>query len=460
MISIKKHAKRGLLTLPIILLAAGLVWMAADKNFPVLQDVLSDDAYGEIAISRPLITYHDLAVIFVDTKQFHANDLAYRIAKTGAAAAVIDTARAIQALSGGANHCLSPERMKEPLEILSKWAGASKNKPSILAGIGDGGLLPLLSAMTRSGDGTRNLSVGFSIQLPDSVRLCSPLTSTITDGHPVLTSAPPLLGKWMAVWTDSPEDDTAVFVRGLKNAQTVIAPYDTPLDTVAVNEIRNIIAEETSARIDSMPLVEVPAHNPNETVTLFYSGDGGWRDLDRAVAGEMAKRGYPVVGVDMLRYFWSATTPEKAADDLAAIMAHYRAAWKAKNFVLAGYSFGADLLPAVYNRLPAQDQKSVALLVLLALGDTADFEIHVSGWIGKDDSGVPILPELRRIQGNKILCVYGQEEKDETACTTLSTPDVKRMELPGGHHFDYDYPKLAARLVEIYRQAGLKGSDK
>ena len=107
-----------------------------------------------------------------------------------------------------------------------------------------------------------------------------------------------------------------------------------------------------------MPVVEVPATNPNETVTLFYSGDGGWRDLDRAVAGQMADLGYPVVGVDTLRYFWSGKTPEKAASDLAATMAYYRIAWKAKTFVLAGYSFGADILPAVYNRLSGRIGKT------------------------------------------------------------------------------------------------------
>jgi len=456
---IKKFIGRPLLAFLIIAIAGGLAWFAANKNFPILQDVISDSAYGIVTVSRPLVTYQDLVVVFADTKKFPAGNLAYRIAKAGAAVAVIDTARAMRALESGADHCLNPERVGEPLEILSKWSGASKSKPSILAGIGNGGLLPFLSAVAKSGAASRNLSVGFSVNLPDGTRLCSPLTSTLTDGHPVLKNAPQLNGKWLSVWIDYPEDDTAVFVRGLTDAETAIAPYDTPLDTVAVDEIQKIITEEESGQVNSLPVVEVPATNPNETVTVFYSGDGGWRDLDRAVAGHMAELGYPVVGVDVLRYFWSSKTPEKAADDLAALMAHYRTVWKAKNFVLAGYSFGADILPAVYNHLSDQDQKSVALLVLLALGRTADFEIHVSGWMGKNSSGIEILPELNRIQGSKLLCVFGKEEKDDSACTALSTPGVRLMELPGGHHFDQDYQKLAMRIIEIYRQAGLEGSD-
>jgi len=456
---IKKIIGRWLFVFSITAILAGSVWIAVHKNFPIIQDVLSDDVYGDVTVSRPLITYQALVVVFVDTKEFHADKLAYRIAQAGAAVAVIDAARAMHALESGENHCLNPERIGETLEILSKWADSSKNKRSILAGIGNGGLLPFLSAVTKSSVASRNLSVDFSVQLPDGTGLCSPLTSTLMDGHPVLTTSPPLNGKWLSVWTDHPENNTAVFVRGLLNAKTAIAPYDTPLDTVIINEIQKKITEENSAQTDSLPLVEVPANNPNETVTLFYSGDGGWRDLDRAVAGQMAKLGYPVVGVDMLRYFWSSKTPEKAADDLATIMAHYRTAWKAKNFVLAGYSFGADILPAVYNHLSEQDRRSVALLVLLALGKTADFEIHVSGWMGKNSSGIPILPELSRIQGNKILCIFGQEEKDDSACTALTAPGIRLMELPGGHHFDQDYPKLAKRFAEIYRQVGLTGSN-
>jgi type IV secretory pathway VirJ component len=131
----------------------------------------------------------------------------------------------------------------------------------------------------------------------------------------------------------------------------------------------------------------------------------------------------------------------------------------AKKFVLVGYSFGADILPAIYNHLSTQDQKDVALIILLAMGKTADFEIHVSGWIEKNNSGIPILPELNRIPPQKILCVFGQEEKDECACNGISTTRDCLMELPGGHHFDYDYPKLAAKLIETFQRIELKKSN-
>jgi len=455
----KNFAQRPLFVFSILALMAGLVWFAAHKNFPVLQTVLSDKIYGNIQVARPFITYRELVVVFADTGKYPAGDLAHRIAQSGAAVAIVDTARAMQALASGKNNCLNADRVMEPMGILSNWAKASKDKRTIMAGIGDGGLLPFLSAGTKSGGASRNLSVAFSVKLPDGTGICSPLASAITEGHRVLASSPALNGKWLATWTDQPDDGTAVFVRGLSGAKTAIAPYDTSLDAVAVKEIQKIIAEEKQTPANPFPVVELPATNPNETVTLFFSGDGGWRDLDRAVAGQMAELGYPVVGVDTLRYFWSRKTPEEAASDLAATMAYYRKAWGAKTFVLAGFSFGADILPAIYNRLSEPDRENVALLVLLAISRTADFEIHVSGWMGKNSNGFPILPELSRIQGNKLLCIIGQEEKADSVCDTLSIPGAKLIELPGGHHFDQDYPKLAMRIIGMYRQIGLKESN-
>ena len=456
-----KHNFIGRLTVGLVIAAmlVGLVLFAAHKNFPIVRDVLLDRAYGNIAVARPLITSRDLVVVFADTQKFPAEGLAKRIAQTGAAVAVVDTPRAMQALVGSDNRCLKADRIMEPIGILANWAHTSKEKRSIVAGIEGGALLPFLSALTTSGGASKNLSVGFSVNIPAGVELCPPLTSAQKQGQSLLTSASPLQGKWLAVWTDQPETETAVFVRSIVGAQTAIEPYDTPLDTVTVNEIKKIQSEENHTGATSFPVVEVPAKNPNETVTLFYSGDGGWRDLDRAVAGLMAERGYPVVGVDTLRAFWSSKTPEQSATELAAIMAYYRTTWKAKKFVLAGFSFGADIMPAVYNRLSETDRDSVALLVLLALGKNADFEIHVSGWISKSSDGLPILPELQRIAGKKIFCIYGQEEKADSACAALSTPGARLLELPGGHHFDQDYSKLTTRILDIYRQAGLSGSN-
>lgn len=185
-----------------------------------------------------------------------------------------------------------------------------------------------------------------------------------------------------------------------------------------------------------MPVIEIPAENSHETVTLFYSGDGGWRDLDRSVANEMAKLNHSVLGVDVLRYFWERKAPEQVAADLLATMRYYRKQWGVKSFVLAGFSFGADILPVIYNKLPEAEKDNVPLLVFLALGNHADFEVHVAGWLGQSTYEMPLAEELARIPQDKMVCVYGKEEKAKTgtACSCLANSEATVIELPGGQY--------------------------
>ena len=451
----------GRLTAALIIFVVflGGIRFAAHSNFPVVDKATVDDVFGSITMARPLISYRALALVFVDGKKYPPVDLARRIARTGVAVAIIDAGSAVKALTDDGRQCLKSDSISAPLASLVHWASAPQDMATIVAGVDNGALIPFVSAIAEDKPSTMNLSVNFSIDLPEHVEVCTPLTDQGKVNPRRLTGAPSLKGRWLAAWADEPEGNTAVFVRGIKNAAMDIAAYNTPLDQITINEIQNLVTRMQGKSTGDMPIVPLPGSNDTaqteKTVTFFYSGDGGWRDLDRDVGEILAKHGYPVVGVDVLRYFWSAKDATQAARDLSALMQHYRTEWKARRFVLAGYSFGADILPALYNHLPENDKKDIDLLVLLALGTNADFEIHVAGWVEKTTSGVPILPELLKVPSKKILCIYGQEEKNDTACNSLPTTGAKTVELPGGHHFDQNYPKLASLLISAYEQAGV-----
>ena len=119
-------------------------------------------------------------------------------------------------------------------------------------------------------------------------------------------------------------------------------------------------------------------------MAVVISGDGGWRDLDKTIAEDLQSDGIPVVGWDSLRYFWSKKTPQQTANDLAIVMRTFMAKWHASDVALIGYSFGADVMPFAYNRLPDDPtfaRKDSSLCS--AFSKTADFEITVSGWMGE-----------------------------------------------------------------------------
>lgn len=264
-------------------------------------------------------------------------------------------------------------------------------------------------------------------------------------------------GRWRVVWNDNPDDTSAAFVRNQPNVETTISDYDISAPQLLDSQLRSILLDDRNQSALNMPVEEIPAGEDRDTITLFLSGDGGWRDLDRSVAEEMARLGQPVVGIDTLRYYWQHKSPEQSALDLARVMQHYRQAWGTRHFILAGYSFGADVLPALYNRLSVTDQQQVDAVILLAFARTGSFEIEVQGWLGSAGSEAATGPEMTRLPADKVVCIYGVEEAQESDCTD-PTVVGEIIKLPGGHHFDKNYPALAKRLIDEINQRQAKGT--
>lgn len=443
----------GLTVLVIGLLIAGLAVFLLVKR-PIMHSQLDSDTWGEVVTAAPLWGSHGLTVVFADPQKFTFKQLSQRLAELGLTAVIIDSKGFLARFTDETELCLSGDLIGNALQVLTKQLSLSSSQRLWVVGIGEGALIPFLNALSATDDNVGNVSIGFSVKLPVDLNLCPPVLSQQQGQDQILVSAPEIEGSWRAVWSDQPDDKTGVFIRTLGNIDTRIAPYNTPLDELLLDEL-NTASGHNDKAVPPLPVVEVPSSQAKQTVTLFYSGDGGWRDLDRTVAEEMAAQNYPVVGVDVLRYFWEHKTPEQAAVDLSATMAFYRKQWGVKSFVLAGYSFGADILPAIYNRLPVENQDSVTLLVLLALAEHADFEIHVSGWLGEKGGELAISPELSKIPQQKVLCVYGVDEKAESACTALQNSEATILELPGGHHFDQNYPKLTGEILSVYRRHGI-----
>jgi type IV secretory pathway VirJ component len=214
----------------------------------------------------------------------------------------------------------------------------------------------------------------------------------------------------------------------------------------ALTQGRNVALPPPPASLVDLPLIELPANSKGDTFAVLLSGDGGWAGLDKEVADALVEKGIPVVGFDSLRYFWKPRKPEELAGDLDRSVRYYAEHWKKSRVLLIGYSQGADVLPFAVNRLPAATRAMVAQTVLMGLGDNASFEFHLANWIGNDD-GLPIMPEVRKLQAADTLCVYGDDD-DDSICPKIPPGHVHVEALPGGHHFDGAYDKLAEVILQ------------
>ena len=205
-----------------------------------------------------------------------------------------------------------------------------------------------------------------------------------------------------------------------------------------------------AADVSDLPLVEIAATGaPADAFAVILSGDGGWASLDREVGEVLAARGIPVIGLDSLQYFWTRRTPDESANALERILRHALAARPESRAALIGYSRGADVLPFMVSRLPADLRKRVALVALLGPALSAGFEFHVSDWLGSpaDSTELPVTPEIAKLHGLRVLCVYGHDEP-ESACRELDPALATRDERPGDHHFDGDYAAIGARIAQ------------
>src|SRR5512146_158863 len=110
------------------------------------------------------------------------------------------------------------------------------------------------------------------------------------------------------------------------------------------------------------------------------------------------------------------------------------AAWQRDSVVLVGYSRGADMAPFIVSRLAEPTRSHLSLVAMIGLADHASFEFHWSD-IVKDTrrgSDLPVAPEVLKIQGTRMLCLYGAHEKN-SLCPTFP-PSVLTSDQHGGKH--------------------------
>jgi type IV secretory pathway VirJ component len=202
------------------------------------------------------------------------------------------------------------------------------------------------------------------------------------------------------------------------------------------------------ADVSGLPLVEVPAAPGRKLLAVLLTGDGGWAGLDRKLAAALAEDGVPVAGLNTLQYFWHAKSPDAAAADLERILRHYLGIWGCEKAVLVGYSFGADVLPFMAARLPADLRDRVALIALIGPGRSAEFKFRILDWVGggAGADALPLLPEIGRLAGAPLLCFQGDAESD-SLCPTLGPGQGTVVTLKGGHHLGGDYGGIAKRIL-------------
>ena len=457
----------------IALLLAALSLGPAGTAGPAQADdpVLRYGRFGPVAVYRPPGTPTRTAIFFSGDGGWKqgVEEMAHALAESGTLVLGVDTPRYFHAIDRAGDRCTY---LAGDAEELSQYAQKQLGLPAyqipLLVGYSSGAATvyaTLAQAPANTFQGA--LSLGFDPELPTRTALCDRnglTTSPTPNGEErVLRPVTSLPGPWIVlhgsqdrVW---PADSARAFVQAVPQGEFVYLPgvghgfsvTDNwmPQFKEAVARLTPLVtaAAPTAAEIANLPVTELPVPgSATDYFAVVLSGDGGWASIDKQIGDELTRSGVPVVGFNSLQYFWSRKTPDQGASDLERIIRYYQAAWHKQGVVLVGYSRGADVLPLMASRLPAGQLDRVRLIAFLGLQHTTDLEFRLADLLSaRSQTLYRLLPEVQKLAGRPMLCVYGSKEGD-TLCPDLPAGLAEVVELGGGHHFDGDYRGLA-RLV-------------
>ena len=182
--------------------------------------------------------------------------------------------------------------------------------------------------------------------------------------------------------------------------------------------------------VSGLPVQFIPGTvaDTSKPLIMYISGDGGNTKFTQTFVHSMAVKGFPIAALNSNKYFWDKKTPEQTTSDVAALIKYCQLHFNRSKVVLIGYSFGADVMPFVYNRLPGDVLSAVKNVVLLSPSANADFEIHLNVMWGAKSKGPNTLPEINRMTSHPVLLLL--EDKKEFPVSQVTLKNYTAAQLP------------------------------
>jgi len=186
-----------------------------------------------------------------------------------------------------------------------------------------------------------------------------------------------------------------------------------------------------------LPVITYPSADfASRKLLILFSGDGGWMDFEDQLSTGFAAQGFETIGFNSRTYFWSAKTPAQTAADIVMLINKYATLYKTNRIYLCGYSFGADVVPFIYNRLPSSMKNKVVALELLSPFASSDFMVHTSDLLNLagDDKLYKVKPEVEAVK-IPVFCFYGEREESKPM-EMVRKRNFSLKLLPGDHRYE------------------------
>lgn len=179
---------------------------------------------------------------------------------------------------------------------------------------------------------------------------------------------------------------------------------------------------------------------------IMFPGDGGWRDFSDTLAKTISSKGINVIGFNTIPYFDTLRSPEIIAKDLQRIILNFSHALNKKYVMLGGYSFGAEILPFIYNKLDKEYKDKVHNVFMIGPSIGADFKVSQVYYYNPSDSK-PVLPELLKTDKEKFIIFCDKQKR--SLCKVLKDKDnLRTIDLNSGHLFSGKYKEVCEIIAK------------
>ncbi|TMI95948.1 MAG: virulence factor family protein [Bacteroidetes bacterium] len=188
----------------------------------------------------------------------------------------------------------------------------------------------------------------------------------------------------------------------------------------------------------------------NKPLVFYISGDGGYTSFSEGVCSTINKTGYQVLSLNSKSYFDDKKTPQQTTDDIVNYLNDKFNKRKDQQFILIGYSFGADITPFVVNLFPDSIKKKLVSVVLLSPSTSTDFETHVWDKLGlKKKRNMDVVAEVNKLGAIKTTIILGNDD-DEFPIKSIKLKNYVHELLPGGHHYEGNTDEVATTMMKYF----------
>lgn len=182
----------------------------------------------------------------------------------------------------------------------------------------------------------------------------------------------------------------------------------------------------------------------NKPIIFYISGDSGFNTFSKGMGNNLHALGYDVFALDTKSYFWKHKTPKKASHDIEKYIKKQLKGRKNQQVIIAGFSFGSEVAPFIYNRLSDDLKSKIQKVFIIGPTTTNNFQIQYINAGERSQQNLLVIPEINKMGNVPVMVVLSDDEFTVFPYKQITLGENYQMKhIAGDHHYGGNTKMLA-----------------